>query len=99
MEIKTKLEFGQKVLTLIDGKLISMTVDEIKVDIAKCNVATGGAISYEARRDDIPITADDPYEKGNVKFTEEEVGKTVFCSKEEMIEYISGLEVYSRYKR
>lgn len=93
MEIRTKLSMHQRVVTLIDGRIVSLEVDEIKFRIVPGDEKEGGRIEYSALRRDKAIGEDAPFEKRNVRFSEEDLGRTVWLDKDEMITYFQGQEV------
>ena len=98
MEIKTKLSMGDKVVCLIDGKLVSLAVSMIQYTIKP--IFNGkGMVTYTAQREDINPTDNYKFEDMNVEFDEGLIGKFFFLSKEDFLNYVSGLEVQNQYAK
>lgn len=88
-----------KVLTVIDGKLVSMEVNSIDFRVVPASEKNGGEIKYGATRLDTGIAYNDPYEKQNVTFSAKEVGRTVWRSREEMGAWFGAMEVEPERRR
>lgn len=92
MEIKTKLNIGDIVLGVFDGKLAQVKIQTVKFHLDDLNQSKGGDISYGAVRLDIRPDIDSPFDKVHFSFPEETVGVTIFHSKKDMLSYMERLE-------
>lgn len=93
MEIKTKLSMHQRVVMIFNGKIVSLEVNEIKFRIVPADEKDGGSIEYSGIRRDKAIGRDASYDKQFVGFSEEDLGRTVWLDKDEMLAYFQGQEV------
>ena len=91
MNITTKLDFGQKVLKLIDGRLVTLKVNQILINLTHFTLQKGCTISYACSPEGFVANFDKPFNMEEVKFEEEEVGRTIFTSREELLDYVTGL--------
>ena len=93
MELTTKLSMHQRVITLIEGRLVSLEIDEINFRIIPANEKDGGKIEYSGIRRDRAVGRDASPEASSVKFSESDLGVTVWRDKEEMLSFFGKLEI------
>jgi len=91
------LSMHERVVTLINGKIVSLEVDYINYRIAPGTEKEDGFLEYSGYRRDKDRGYQAPYEVCNVKFTEEDLGRTIWKTKEDMLKYLESQEVEPDY--
>lgn len=91
MEITTQLNMHDRVVVLIEGKIVSLEITEIKYRIVPASEKDGGVIVYSGLRRD--RDRDASYEASYINFNEKDLGVTVWKNKDDMIKYWQGQEV------
>jgi len=95
--IQTQLNMHDRVVVLINGKIVSLEINEINYRIVPANEKEGGTIDYAGIRRDKERGRDASFETQNVKFSEMDLGLTVWKTKEDMIAYLQSQEVEPDY--
>ena len=95
--IQTQLNMHDHVVVLIEGKIVSLEINEIKCMIVPATEKEGGVIEYSGTRRDIARGRDASYEATHIRFNEKDLGVTVWKSKEDMIRYWQEQEVEPDY--
>lgn len=96
MEIKTILSLHDNVLKLIEGKIVPILINGVEFSIAPITEAEGGEVKYYGIRQDINTCSMRPNEAYNatvIDFAESEVGRTIFRTKDEMLSYLTEIEI------
>jgi len=96
MEIKTILSLHDNVLKLIEGKIVPILINGVEFSIAPITEAEGGEVKYYGIRQDVNTCSMRPNEAYNatvIDFAESEVGRTIFRTKDEMLSYLTEIEI------